>query len=123
MARGIVNRLVGGVLLAFYIVLVGGCGSTGSPPQTFAQTGTVKGLVLDQRDKLPLAEARVRIGSIIVHVDKEGKFVVVSPTGQQERSVTADGYETHIDTVMVRSGENDLGATYLFELPPPPPGF
>ena len=123
MARGIANRLVGGVLLAFYIVLVGGCGSTGSPPQTIAQTGTVKGIVLDQRDQLPLADARVRIGSIIAHVDKQGKFVVVSPVGPQQRSVTADGYEVYSDTVVVATGENDLGATYLFELPPPPPGF
>jgi hypothetical protein len=122
-ARGIVNRLVGGVLLAFYIVLIGGCGLSESPPQTFADTGTVKGVVLDQRDKLPLTEARVRIGSIVVHVDKVGEFVMVVPVGDHQRSITVDGYEPYTDTVTVVNGENDLGATYLFELPPPPPGF
>ena len=121
MARGIVNRAIGGVLLALYIVLVGGCGTGGQAPQTLS--GTAKGAVLDQRSALPLADAEVRIGSIIVHVDKEGKFVMVVPVGSQERSVMADGYETYSDTVRVVAGENDLGEVYLFELPPPPPQF
>lgn len=121
MTRGILNRLVGGVLLAFYIILVGGCGSSSQAPQTFANTGTAKGLVVDRRTQLPLLDARVRIGSIIAHVDKEGKFVMVVPAGQQSRSVLADGYETYTDTVTIVPGENDFGALRLLELPPPPP--
>jgi hypothetical protein len=119
--RGVLNRLVGGVLLAFYIILVGGCGSSGQPPQTFANTGTAKGVVLDQHSGLPLLDARVRIGSIIAHVDKEGKFVMVVAVGTQTRSVLADGYEPYTDTVTIVAGENDLGSLRMFELPPPPP--
>jgi hypothetical protein len=119
--RGILNRLVGGVLLAFYIILVGGCGSSSQAPQTFANTGTAKGVVLDQRSGLPLLDAKVRIGSIIAHVDKEGKFVMVVPVGEQTRSVVAVGYETYTDTVTIVSGVNDLGSLRLFELPPEPP--
>jgi len=120
-ARGIVNRAVGGVLLALYIILVGGCGTGGQSPQAFS--GSVKGAVLDSRSGAPVADASVRIGSIIAHVDKEGKFVMVVPLGSQQRSVTADAYETYSDTIAVAAADNDLGAVYLFELPPPPPQF
>jgi hypothetical protein len=120
-ARGIANRALGGVLLALYIILVGGCGTGGQAPQ--ALSGTVKGAVLDHRSGLPVVDAKVRIGSIITHVDKEGAFVMVVPLGSQQRSVTADGYETYSDSITVAAGDNDLGRVYLFELPPPPPQF
>ena len=123
MVRGIAIRAVGGLLLAVYIILVGGCGSGGQPPQTFTDTATVRGVILESRNGVPLADAKVRIGSIIAHVEKSGAFVMVVPVGTQERLIMADGYVTYSDTVAIASGENDLGAVYLFELPPPPPQF
>ena len=123
MRRAIVNRAVGAALLALYVILVGGCGSGGQEAQVLSDTGTARGVVLDQRSGVPLADARVRVGSIVTHVNKAGAFVMVVPTGTHERTVTADGYETLSDTVTIIMGDNDLGAARLFELPPPPPQF
>jgi hypothetical protein len=120
MTRGIVNRIVGGMLLAFYIILVGGCGAGSQPPLTMASTGRVTGQVLDARTKLPLAEAKVRIASIVVQVEKAGVFGAIVPTGRQQCDITADGYQTYSAGVTIVPGENDLGAIYLLELPPPP---
>jgi len=123
MARGIVNRIVGSVLLAFYIILVGGCGAGSQAPLTMANTGTVTGRVLDARTKLPLGAAEVRIASIVVHIEKAGVFGVVVPTGRQQCDVTADGYQAYSTEVTIVAGQNDLGTIYLLELPPPPPVF
>lgn len=123
MLRGIVNRAVGGTLLALFIIIVGGCGSSGQAPVTRADTATVSGAVVDGITGLPVVDAAVRIGSIIVHVDRDGGFVVVVPPGMQERSVIAEGYAGYSDTVTVVEGPNDLEAVQLFELPPPPPQF
>jgi len=119
--RGIVNRLVGGILLAFYIVLVGGCGTSSQAPQTLS--GSVKGTVLDRGTGVAVTDAIVRVGSIVVHVNREGRFVMVVPLGSQQRSVTADGYVAYSDAITVAAGSNDLGRVYLVELPPPPPQF
>ncbi|UCH34194.1 MAG: hypothetical protein JSV65_16895 [Armatimonadota bacterium] len=123
MLRGIVNRAVGGLLLAIYIVLVGGCGTTTQPAQTLAESATVSGTVLSVRDGLPLVDAKVRIGSIIAHVDKAGEFVMVVPAGTHQCTILAQGYESYTDQVVVAPGGNDLGEVRLFELPPPPPAF
>lgn len=125
MLRWVTNRVVGALLLALFIVIVGGCGSSGQVPlaRTDTPTATVSGIVLDRTTGLAATDAIVRIGSIIVRVDDAGEFIAVVPPGALERSVGADGYQTFSDTVTVVQGDNDLGAVYLVELPPPPPAF
>lgn len=121
--RGMINRTVGAVLLALFIIAVGGCGTGGQTPLTRADTATVSGKVINAETGLPLLDARVRIGSIVVHVDQAGGFIAVVPVGTVERSVTADGYTPVSDNITVTAGDNDLGAVRMFELPPPPPQF
>ena len=119
MVRGIVNRAVGAVLLALFIVMIGGCGSSGQAPATRVDTATVRGEVIGP-DQLPLLDARVRVGSIIAHVDRAGRFAATVAPGRYELSIAADGYQAFSETVTLAAGDNDLGEVRLASVPPLP---
>jgi len=124
MLKSWAKRVGGGIVLAAFIILAGGCGTGSLEVASTPAKASVSGTLVSKLTGTALADVPVRIASTIVHTDQWGSFQFHSvTTGIHALSVDAEGYQDYTRTVRVSAGENELGEIALFDLPPDPPVF
>jgi hypothetical protein len=100
------------------IATLGGCGNPN--PNGVTETGTITGRLVDAKTQAPIAQAQIRVGTIVYNVagggPGAGGFVLNNvPIGQQTVYITAIGYSLPPEdqpgiSVIVQQGQNsDLG--------------
>ena len=72
---------------------------------TFAQQGTIIGLVTDEKTNEPLFSATIKVGETGTITDFDGKFEFQLAAGDQQLEISYIGYETLSQLVDVKAGE------------------
>jgi len=122
MLKSLARRIGGGIILAAFIILLGGCGTETVDGTSRPVRASVSGTVVSNLTGAALQDVPVRIASTIVHTDQLGSFQFHNvATGVHTLTVDAEGYEEYTQALRVTAGENELGEIALFDLPPEPP--
>jgi hypothetical protein len=99
---------------------LGGCSNPN--PNGVTDTGTISGRLVDANSQQPIAQAQLRVGTVVQNVapnDKGGFVLSNVPIGQQTVYITAIGYTLPAEdqggiSVIVQTGQNsDLGVIQL----------
>jgi hypothetical protein len=102
------------------VATLGGCSNPN--PNGVTDTGTITGRLVDANSQLPIAQAQLRVGTVVQNVapaDKGGFTLNNVPIGQQTVYITAIGYTLPPEdqggiSVIVQTGQNsDLGVIQL----------
>jgi len=100
--------------------LVGGCANPN--PNGVTDTGTITGRLVDANSQQAIAQAQLRVGTVVMNIapSNKGGFVLNNvPIGQQTVYITAIGYTLPPEdqggiSVIVQTGQNsDLGVIQL----------
>ena len=71
----------------------------------FAQTGTLKGKVVETGTRSPLIGASVSCGTLGTTTDLDGNYSLSLPVGTYKLEISYTGYEPHNKDLVVKSGE------------------
>jgi len=97
-------------------------GCTNPNPNGVTDTGTITGRLVDATSQQPIAQAQLRVGTVVQNLapgDKGGFVLNNVPIGQQTLYITAIGYTLPPEdqggiAVIVQTGQNsDLGVIQL----------